>query len=55
MNMTAYDEIETKDYAKAVRLAKSESARARRKNTKQVREAKIISDWARRRRARKNK
>ena len=55
MNMTAYEEIETKDYAKALRMAKSESARARRKNTKQVREAKTISDWARRRRARKNK
>lgn len=55
MNMTAYEEIETKDYAKALRMARSESARARRKTTKQVREAKIMSDWARKRRARKNK
>jgi hypothetical protein len=55
MNMTAYDEIETKDYAKAERMARSETARSRRKTTKQIREAKLLNDWARKRRARKNK
>jgi len=55
MDMTAYEEIETKDYAKAMRMARSESARARRKYTKLVREAKIMSEWSRKRRARKNK
>lgn len=54
MNMTANEEIETKDYAKAVRMARSETARARRKETKKIRETRTLLQWAKARRQRKN-
>jgi hypothetical protein len=54
MDMTAYEEIETKDYAKAMRMARSQSARQRRKETKQIRETKVVNEWAKARRERKN-
>lgn len=50
----AYEEIEHKDYTKAERMLRSEAARARRKETKNVRETKIMNEWARARRARKS-
>jgi len=50
---TAYEEIENKDRAKAERMLRSESARRRRKALKNVRETKILNEWARQRRIRK--
>lgn len=54
-NLIAYDEIEFKDRKKADRMLRSESARRRRRVTKNVRETRIINQWAKARRARKNK
>jgi hypothetical protein len=48
-----YEDIEFKDYKKANRMLRSESARQRRKEVKSVRETKIMNEWARSRRARK--
>lgn len=49
----SYEDIEFKDYKKADRMLRSESARQRRRETKQVREMKVINEWAKSRRARK--
>lgn len=48
-------EIETKDMRKADRMLRSEAARNRRREMKQVREMKIINEWARLHRAKKAK
>jgi hypothetical protein len=50
---TALEEIETKSFKKAERMLKSDSARQRRKQLKEVRETKILNEWAKQRRARK--
>ena len=50
---TAYDEIEFKDQTRADRMLRSESARRRRKETKNVRENRTLNEWARQRRIRK--
>ena len=42
-----------KNTAKANRLLRSESARAKRKELKNIRETKILNEWARQRRERK--
>lgn len=49
----AYEEVVAKDYTKAERMLRSESARQRRRTTKVVRETKIMNEWAKQRRARK--
>ena len=53
----AYEEetMVAKDFKKADRMLRSEAARARRKETKQVREMKLLNEWARARRERKAK
>ena len=50
----ALEEIETKSFKKAERMLRSESARQRRKQLKEVRETKILNEWAKQRRARKS-
>lgn len=48
------EEIELiKNTAKADRLSRSEAARAKRKELKQIRETKILNEWAKQRRERK--
>jgi hypothetical protein len=42
-----------KNTAKADRLSRSEAARAKRKELKQIRETKILNEWAKQRRERK--
>lgn len=42
-----------KNTAKANRLLRSEAARAKRKELKQIRETKILNEWAKQRRERK--
>jgi hypothetical protein len=49
----ALEEIETKSFKKAERMLKSDSARQRRKQLKEVREIKLLNEWAKQRRARK--
>jgi hypothetical protein len=49
----ASDEIETKSFKKAERMLRSDSARQRRKQLKEVRETKLLNEWAKQRRARK--
>lgn len=51
---TAYEEIEFKDHKKAERMLRSESARARRKTTKSVIEAKVENEWGKARRQRQH-
>ena len=46
--------IVNKDLKKADRMLRNESARARRKELKQVREIKLMNEWAKSRRARKS-
>jgi hypothetical protein len=51
---TTLEELELlKNTAKANRLLRSESARAKRKELKQIRETKILNEWAKQRRERK--
>lgn len=50
----AYEDVEFKDYKKSDRMLRSEAARQRRKETKQIREQKVINEWAKARRERKN-
>lgn len=50
---TAFDEIETKSFKKAERMLRSEAARQRRKHLKEVREARLLNEWAKARRQRK--
>lgn len=51
----AFEEIETKSYKRAERMLRSEAARQRRKELKEVRETRILNEWAKQRRARKSK
>lgn len=46
--------VVNKDLKKADRMLRNESARARRKELKQVREIKLMNEWAKSRRARKS-
>jgi hypothetical protein len=49
-----FEELELiKNTAKANRLLRSESARAKRKELKQIRETRILNEWAKQRRERK--
>ena len=50
-----YDINELKDHKKADRMLRSEAARARRKETKHIREMKIVNEWAKNRRDRHKK
>lgn len=50
----AYEDVEFKDLKKADRMLRSEAARQRRKELKQVRETRILNEWAKARRERKN-
>lgn len=50
----SYEDVEFKNYKKSDRMLRSETARARRKETKQIREKLIINEWAKSRRERKN-
>jgi hypothetical protein len=50
----AYEDVEFKDLKKADRMLRSESARQRRKEAKQIRETKVVNEWAKARRERKN-
>lgn len=52
-NEDAFEEIETKSYKKAERMLRSEAARQRRKELKEVKETKLLNEWAKQRRARK--
>ena len=46
--------VVSKDLKKADRMLRNESARARRKELKQVREIKLMNEWAKSRRSRKS-
>lgn len=50
----SYEDVEFKDYKKSDRMLRSEAARARRKETKQIREQRTLAQWAKSRRERKN-
>ena len=50
----SYEDIEFKDYKESDRMLRSEAARARRKETKQIREQRVMAQWAKARRERKN-
>ena len=50
----SYEDVEFKDYKKSDRMLRSEAARARRKETKQIREQRVVNEWAKARRERKN-
>lgn len=49
----AYEDVEFKDLKKADRMLRSEAARQRRKELKQVRETRTLNEWAKARRERK--
>lgn len=49
------DPLEIKLVKKADRMLRNESARARRKQLKHIREMKLINEWAKARRDRKSK
>ena len=51
---TAYEEIEFKDYKKADRMLRSESARSRRREVKSVIEMKMENEWGKARRQRQH-
>ena len=55
MQYIAYEEIEFKDRRLADRMLRSESARRRRKETKNVRETRTLNKFAKARRMRKAK
>ena len=55
LSETTFEEIEFKDYKKADRNHKSISARRRRKLTKQIRETRLLNEYARQRRNRKRR
>ena len=55
MQHIAYEEIELKDRQRANRMSRSESARRRRKETKNVRETRTLNEYAKARRMRKAK
>lgn len=50
-----YDDLSVKDMKKAERMLRSQAARTRRRELKQVREMKVVNEWARARRERKSK
>lgn len=50
----SYEDVEFKDYKKSDRMLRSEAARARRKETKNIREQRTMAQWAKARRERKN-
>lgn len=49
-----YEEVEFKDYKKSDRMLRSEAARQRRRETKHIREMRVVNEWAKARRERKN-
>jgi len=49
-DVTLEEQFELKDMRKAQRMLRSEAARARRRETKHVREMKILNEWAKARR-----
>ena len=49
------EEIISKDNTRAIRIARSENARARRKRVKETREARTLNEWAKARRAKKSR
>ena len=53
---TAFEEIEIeiKSHKKAERMLLSESARQRRKKLKEIRETRLLNEWAKQRRARRS-
>ena len=53
MRVTAED-IEQKDMTKADRMERSDAARQRRKETKAMREARLLNEYAKARREKKN-
>ena len=53
-DIVTYEDIEFKDLKKADRMLRSESARQRRRESKQIREVKTVNEWAKARRDRKN-
>lgn len=55
LSETTFEEVEFKDYKKADRNHKSISARRRRKLTKQIRETRLLNEYARQRRNRKRR
>lgn len=55
MQHIAYEEIENKNRQRADRMSRSESARRRRKETKNVRETRTLNLFAKARRMRKAK
>lgn len=55
MEVTTEEAIIQKDMRKAQRMLRSEAARNRRRELKQVRETKIVNEWARLHRAKKKK
>jgi hypothetical protein len=48
------EDIENKDMSKANRMERSETARQRRKETKQMRETRLMNEYAKKRREKKN-
>lgn len=50
----SYEDVEFKDHKKSDRMLRSETARARRKETKKIRETRTLIQWAKARRQRKN-
>lgn len=52
-NTVAYDEIEFKPLNRSYRMGRSQAARMRRRELKQIRERRTLNEWARARRARK--
>ncbi len=49
------EDIETKPSKKLLRMGRSESARSRRRYLKQIREMRLLNQWAKARRTRKRK
>jgi hypothetical protein len=55
MQDVAYEDIESKERKRAMRMLRSETARRRRRVTKQVRETRLLNEYARQRRIRKRR
>lgn len=55
IDVTEEESILQKDMRKANRMSRSEAARNRRRELRQVRETKILNEWARLHRAKKAK
>ncbi len=54
MQEITFEDIEFKNMNKAKRMLRSETARSRRRETKQVRETRLLNAWAKARRKKKN-